>query len=321
MRIAIVGAGMAGLACAEGLAQRGHDLTLLDKGRGPGGRMSTRRITTPAGEATFDHGAQYFTVRDPGFRTRVDDWVAAGCVAPWIAAGEDAFVGAPGMNAPIRQMAEAFAVHWNARVTALSPIAQGWRLTLQTGAPVEVEAVVLALPAEQAADLTGPVGPDLAAICRATTTAPCWTVMLAFAERAPIELDCLRGAEGDALGWAARNTSKPGRTGPEAWVLQASPDWSRRYLEADADWVAGQLSASFSSRLELPLPHVIASSTHRWRYARSGGEGSGARWDGDRGIGLCGDWLIGPRIEAAWLSGTRLADRIVSADVCGACGP
>lgn len=100
MRTAIVGVGMAGLACAERLAGRGHVLTLLDKGRGPGGRMSTRRVATEAGEANFDHGAQYFTVRDPGFRTRVDAWVATGCVAPWVAAGAEAFVGVPGMNAP-----------------------------------------------------------------------------------------------------------------------------------------------------------------------------------------------------------------------------
>lgn len=100
MRTAIVGVGMAGLACAERLAGRGHVLTLLDKGRGPGGRMSTRRVATEAGKANFDHGAQYFMVRDPGFRTRVDAWVATGCVAPWVAAGAEAFVGVPGMNAP-----------------------------------------------------------------------------------------------------------------------------------------------------------------------------------------------------------------------------
>lgn len=124
MQLAIVGAGMAGLACARGLARRGHVLTMLDKARGPGGRMSTRRVATSAGEATFDHGAQYFTVRDPGFRTLVDDMLAAGCVAPWLAAGADALVGVPGMNAPIREMAKPFDVQWGAQVTALTPLAE-----------------------------------------------------------------------------------------------------------------------------------------------------------------------------------------------------
>ena len=314
MRISIVGAGMAGLACAERLAGRGHVLTILDKGRGPGGRMSTRRVATGAGEATFDHGAQYFTVRDPGFRTRVDDLIAAGCVAPWVAAGADAYVGVPGMNAPIREMAKPFAVQWGAQVTLLSQFADGWRLVTQNGGSIEMDAVVVALPAEQAADLVGPARPDLAGLARATPTAPCWTVMLVFGNALPTQLNCFRGREADALVWAARNGSKPGRIGPEAWVLQAGPHWSRQHLEADADWVAGELSAALSAQLEMTLPAPIACSAHRWRYARSGVEGSGAHWDADRRIGLCGDWFIGARVEAAWMSGTMLAEKIATSD-------
>lgn len=69
MKIVIVGAGM---ACASALVASGHAVTLFDKGRAPGGRMSSRRAATPAGEAAFDHGAQYFTVRDPGFAACVE---------------------------------------------------------------------------------------------------------------------------------------------------------------------------------------------------------------------------------------------------------
>ena len=313
MQIGIVGAGMAGLACAERLIRDGHELTLLDKGRGPGGRMSTHRTETAFGEATFDHGAQYFTVRDPGFRARLDLWVASGCVAPWAAAGEEAYVGVPAMSAPIRQMAAGFAVQWGTRVSALSGAARGWSLVTEAGDTFDVDAVVVALPAEQSAELLAPAAPELAALARATPTAPCWTVMLAFAEMLPTPLDCIRGEATDMLGWAARNGSKPGRTGPEAWVLQASPDWSTQYLEADPDWVAATLSAAFSERLGINLPTPIARRTHRWRYARSGAEGSGARWDTERRLGVCGDWLLGARVEAAWMSGTALAERIVAA--------
>jgi renalase len=82
MRIGIVGAGMAGLACAEGVTRRGDDVVLFDKGRGAGGRMSTRRIATSAGEAYFDHGAQYFTVRDAAFGQRVEAWISQGWPLP-----------------------------------------------------------------------------------------------------------------------------------------------------------------------------------------------------------------------------------------------
>jgi len=83
MTIAIIGAGLAGLACADKLAAAGRAVTLFDKGRGPGGRMSTRRRETADGVACWDHGAQFFTARTPDFQTVVANWGACGVVAAW----------------------------------------------------------------------------------------------------------------------------------------------------------------------------------------------------------------------------------------------
>jgi hypothetical protein len=308
MRIGIIGAGMAGLACAEGLAGQGHEVILVDKGRGPGGRMSTRRTATPAGEAQFDHGAQFFTARDAGFVRRVEAWIAQGVAAPWPAAGAEAFVGTPGINAPIRQMAAGQTVQWSTQVSRIEATQHGYRLHLADAAALEVEALILATPAEQAAALLDTLAPDLAARAAATPAEPCWTTMLAFSQTLAVSQDCWR-SEGP-IGWAARNTAKPGRTGPEAWVIQASPDWSRAWLEAEADEVTAQLSQALSDLLAIALPDPLSATSHRWRFARSGSEGSGSIYDPARRLGLCGDWLIGPRIEAAWLSGTALAESL-----------
>ncbi len=302
---------MAGLACAEGLQGHGHTILVMDKGRGPGGRMSTRRLDTAAGPTTFDHGAQYFTVRDPEFGMRVVAWAAKGVVAPWAAAGSDAFVGVPAMNAPIREMAKAFPVQWGVQVETLSPNREGWQLGDKSGEEAQADAVVVALPAEQSAQLIGHAAPGLATAARSTPSAPCWTLMLAFDRPLSTPMNCHRGGKDDALGWVARNGSKPGRTGPEAWVLQAGAEWSKQNLEADAEWVARELLGAFEVLLGLELPVPTASSAHRWRYARSGSNGSGALWDNARNLGVCGDWLIGPRVEAAWMSGTMLAKQIL----------
>lgn len=311
MQIGIIGAGMAGLACAERLADSGHKVQLFDKGRGPGGRMSVRRTETPMGEAAFDHGAQYFTVRDPGFQARAEAWIRAGLIAPWPAAGEDAFVGTPGMNAPLRDMAGRFEVQWGARVMQLAPDGAGWRVVLENGATQAVDAVVVALPAEQACELTASVAPEFSALAEATPTDPCWTVMAAFSDRLEAGIDCWRGdGEASPITWAARNSSKPGRRGPEAWVVQASPAWSRTHLEASAEEVIPALLGALFGSLAINPVRPIAQSAHRWRYARSGAQGAGALWDPRRSLGLCGDWLVGPRVEAAWLSGTRLADLV-----------
>ena len=112
--VAIIGAGLAGLSCAQALVQAGHQVHVFDKSRGPSGRMSTRRTEDPAGPWQCDHGAQYFTARDATFRAEVARWQQAGVAALWDArlASFDGstwstpetplerFVGAPRMTSP-----------------------------------------------------------------------------------------------------------------------------------------------------------------------------------------------------------------------------
>ena len=313
MHIGIIGAGMAGLSCAQFLTEAGHKVRLFDKGRGAGGRMSTRRIATSVGEATFDHGAQYFNVRDAQFRRQTALWRDAGLVAPWPSAGPEAYVGVPTMNAPLRDMANRQSVQWSSLVVNITRREPGWTLFLEAGEAVDVDLVVVATPAEQAGCLLGDVAQQFAARARAAHSAPCWTLMLAFHQTLDVGEDCWRGT--DAVGWAARNRAKPGRSGPESWVVQAGPNWSRRYLEADPDWIATTLTEAFCTLIGASLPTVASLSVHRWRYARSGADGAGMMFDPALRLGVCGDWLIGPRVEAAWISGMKLANAIVAPDV------
>jgi predicted NAD/FAD-dependent oxidoreductase len=257
MRVGIVGAGIAGLACAEGLRDRGHQVVVFDKGRGPGGRMSTRRFDTSQGEAHFDHGAQYFTVRDPAFKAQVSTWAAAGVVAPWTAAGSDAYVAVPAMNSVVRELAGRHDVHWSTLVSGVER--QDGGLVLRVGAVEvrDVDLVVIAVPAEQAAALLADTAPDLAALAGAAVSEPCWTVMAAFSEPVAAERNCWAGSGDGVLGWAARNNAKPGRTGPESWVVQATPAWSRRHIDADPDAVTADLVAALSTTLGVALPASI----------------------------------------------------------------
>lgn len=310
MKIAIIGAGMAGLSCAEALAAAGHAVRVLDKGRGPGGRMSTRRVETPEGEVSFDHGAQFFTVRDPAFAARAAAWTAAGVAAPWPAAGPEALVGVPGMNAPIRAMAAGLDVAWSARVDDIARQETAWRLSGEGFEPLLADAVVVATPGEQAAVLLAKVAPEFAARADAVVSEPCWSVMVALSAPLSAPADVLR--DSGPLSWAARNCAKPGRTGPEAWVLQASPDWSRAHLEDAAEDVAGALLFALEAAIAGPLPPPLSLQAHRWRYARTMAKGAPPLWSPQGRVGACGDWLGGARIEAAWRSGHDLAAAILA---------
>jgi renalase len=311
MNIAIVGSGLSGLACADQLVAAGHRVSLFDKARGPGGRMSTRRLDTAAGQVSFDHGAQYFTVRDQAFQTVVNQWQDNGIAARWPGAGPDAWVGVPAMNAPIKALAARHDDTWSLRIDGLVKNDDGWQLQ-SDGQIIETlfDIVILAIPAEQAAVLLASWDKDFLAVAAHTVSAPCWTLMLAFAES--LQTDKITVRDDAVIGWAARNSDKPGRTGPDSWVIQASPDWSLEHLEDSQDEVISILSARLADILGVALPDPLVASAHRWRYARSGKTDQDALYNEELKIGVCGDWLIGPRVECAWLSGTALAQKILA---------
>jgi predicted NAD/FAD-dependent oxidoreductase len=169
--------------------------------------------------------------------------------------------------------------------------------------------VLTAIPAEQTGPLLAGRAPILAAEAYAARAAPCWTAMVAFAEALDPGFD---GAELDGpMAWAARERSKPGRPVVEAWTLQASPEWTRAHLEDDATSVAATLSTAFRERFDAPAPVHLAA--HRWRYARvETAIGTAFTWDATLGIGTCGDWRLGPRVEAAWRSGRALGEAVAA---------
>lgn len=310
MQIAIIGAGMAGLACATRLSEAGHEVALFDKGRGPGGRMAARRAEISGETVGFDHGAQYFTARDPEFRKAVEAWHAFGVVAPWPAAGEEAWVGTPGMNGPIRAMASDLDVSWGTRIERIHRDSDRWKLETDHKSFV-ADALVCAVPAEQAAVLLDDAAPDLAAVAQKVTSQPCWAVMAAFAERLEIEDDALRAPDA-AISWAARNSAKPARAGGECWVLHASPARSREILELPKEEAAAVLLGDFFEQTGVSKVIPIHLAAHRWLYAMPGKPDSeAARYDASQRIGIAGDYLHSPRVEGAFLSGLALADEIL----------
>lgn len=303
---------MAGLSCASHLAAAGHAPVLIDKGRGPGGRMASRRVEIAGETVSFDHGAQYFTARDPAFRAAVAAWEGLGAAAPWLEAGEHAYVGTPGMNGPIKAMACEFDVRWGVRALGLKRLGDRWQIATDTG-DMTANTLLVAVPAEQASDLLADIAPDLAAIAAAVRSAPCWAALAAFAEPLLFAPDSLRG-EG-AVSWAARNSAKPGRAGQECWVIHASPARSLALIDASKQQAAEALLADFCAVAGLAtLPPTLHLDAHRWLYAMPEvAGGPAAHYDPAICIGIAGDYLHSPRVEGAWASGRALAG-LVSGD-------
>jgi len=171
------------------------------------------------------------------------------------------------------------------------------------------DAAIVALPAEQAAAFLGAHDLAMASLAMAVRSQPCWTMLAAFDGRLPIAEDVIRRS--GVLAWAARNGTKPGRAPGEAWVVQAEGTWSAARLEQAAPDVAQTMLAALTRLAgDAPLPALHHLSAHRWRYAMVRSAEQGALWNKTLRLGACGDWLLGPRVELAWLSGRRLAQVI-----------
>lgn len=315
-QVAVIGAGLSGLACARALSDAGLHVTVFDKGRGAGGRMSTRRTDHGA----FDHGAQYFTARDPEFQAAVAGWVAAGVVAPWLGnigrIGEgpgmepspgERYVGVPGMSRLLRHAAGDLAVDFETPIMSVERFGGTYTLRDESGRALSgFDRVVVAVPAPQAVRLLS-AAPLLAERAAAAGIAPCWSVMACFDAPVPTPLDGVF-IVGKAVSWAARDSSKPGRAPGERWMIHGHWEWSAQHLEDAHESVSAVLMTAFFEALGVPEQAPSFLATHRWRYALPVQPlPEDFLYDAAAGIGACGDWCNGPRVEGAWMSGAALA--------------
>ncbi len=326
--VAVIGAGIAGLACATTLARAGVGVTLLEKSRRPGGRVATRRVEGLA----FNHGAQFATAHGPDFTALLAGLVTQGIAASWPTAGGEgrrmSFL--PGMSALPASMAEQAEIagaelrtgrhaaflhrtdgRWQVRHLNAADIRPG--ATAREGGELSgpFGAVLIALPGHQAASLLATTGHRFADLANAAVMAPCWAVMARFAD--PVGGCDVRRSTTSPIAWAAREGSRPGaEAAADHWVLHASANWSRAHLEDSAEVAGAALIAAFRAETGATAPDLVLA--HRWRHALAETPlGQACLWDDADRLGVCGDWCLGGRIEAAHDSGVALACAVLAA--------
>ncbi len=338
LRIAIVGAGLAGSLCAHHLRQAGHQVQVWDKARGPGGRLATRRASWPAADGTtvqaaLDHGAPAFQARTTNGQAWVAGLLAQGALRAWPAAGDaNAWVvPTPDLPSLCRGLLADSPLHTGLAVDTLARGAQGWCLQAQGQTLAEnLDHVLLALPPAQAAPLLAPHRPDWAAAAQAAPMLPVWTLMAAtFADDTPAPATPVWQPRHGPLAWVMQQERRPDRQAPAGlrlWVAHAHPDWSAEHLELAADAAQAQLQAALAEALGGPQRWAF-STAHRWRYAvpaqcastlqadagavrqAVAGQPPLAWWAPALGLGVCGDFLSPPglhAVEGAWLSAQAL---------------
>jgi len=322
LRIVVVGAGMTGVTAALTLSHQGHDVVVVDKARGPGGRMSTRR----EGDLQFDHGAQYFTARDPHFLRQVMAFQERGLVRVWdariatigdrarknISQGTERFVAVPKMSSICSELAGELAdCRFEWAVRKLKRLENGWIVTSDERQTLECDVLVITTPPEQACTLLA--DPEIDQLIGGVEMMPCWALMLVLDKPLFAEYDAAFVNQGP-LSWVSSQRSRPERPAANAWVLHANSEWSSMQQEGSADEVRDLL---IEAARELPLSQaftVESAVAHRWRYALARQPlNCGAFWLGSRNLVIAGDWCHGSRVEGAFLSGLAAAGRIMAA--------
>jgi photolyase PhrII len=309
-RVAVIGAGFAGLALARTLHDHGMDVTVLEKSRGTAGRASARRD----GERTLPLGADHVVPRGAHFRRWIAGFAEGGLVSAVRRTSvtvredariegnpaEEAFIGNPSLGAITRHLAEGLDVRFSTRATAIVRDGSGgFRLECEGESPGRFDLVLLAIPRPQAAELVTPIVPDLVP---PVAMRPCLVVAI----------DAPGGPGVDEIRFEADPVLSRARRAGTAWIVEACAAWSEANLERPADGWAHELAGEFAQRLALPSPAVLHA--HRWRYAFASRSGSSQRpyRFHEPGLGLAGDWLAGRSdIETAWCSGLELAGHVL----------
>ncbi|MFA6208389.1 MAG: NAD(P)-binding protein [Candidatus Obscuribacterales bacterium] len=350
IKVVVVGAGLGGIVCAQSLADKGFEVTIVDKGRQAGGRLASRER-----QPSFDYGAQYLTASDSFFQDVVANWSRAGLVSPWCGRFAQAeissdfslvpsvphkerYVGVPKMNSFVVALAaelnKSAALLSQHRVISLEINSSNCfsilgektdsasESAIETFSLTGFDYAVLNMPPPQIVALINTVGTTSGALAGRLLTSkaldlvkqvelsPCFALMVQLASSPALEYDGIKVAN-SPLAWVARDSSKPQRAG-ENWVLHASPQWSNSHIEDSLSDVTAALLAEFELLNKKSLPPVLFAKCHRWRYALPQNPlALGALFDSANKIGYCGDWCQGNNIEAAYLSGRHMAEAIV----------
>jgi predicted NAD/FAD-dependent oxidoreductase len=314
--VAVIGAGLAGLSCAKRLHSQGKRVIVLDKSRGVGGRVATRRLY----ETRIDHGLVSFAIQGTHTEALLQDETIQATLRPW----ENGWVVPLGNTAVLKRLAVELEIQTRYCVTELNHARAGWELRGATSdaAVIRARGLVIAIPAPQAIALLATLMPsqsqqDILQCLDRVRFDPCMTVMLGYPLSLGEQLP-RRGvvAEGNApLRMVIEDSSKRPNPAQLTLCLHSTPEFAQQYVDRH-DWETAiqpliqQWITQGGPAFQMPL----WSQGHRWRYGFTqqalGMACVGQRWPAP--LVCCGDWCLGAQIEAAIASGVAASEWILA---------
>lgn len=318
----IIGAGIAGLMAANALQEAGIAVTVLDKGRGVGGRMATRRL---AENAKADHGAQYFTIKTEKMRPHVEAWLAAGVVRQWSDGfydsaddphfnGEPRYVGTNGMTSVPKYLAQNIDVRTKTRITQID-YHDKFEAVAENGEMFNADMLLLTPPAEQTIALLDSgnitIPSDARQALGKIQFSPCFALMLTL--DAPSDIPTPGGLwpQASIISWMADNQQK-GIAEGYCITVHGSAEFSQTHYNTDTSIITEKLITA--AKPFIGNANILTHQLHRWRYSQP------TQLHSDptlfiltpAPIAIAGDAFEGARVEGAALSGLAAAEKLLA---------
>ncbi|MFT6028795.1 MAG: renalase [Oleiphilaceae bacterium] len=322
--VLVIGAGMSGLIAARELQKFDLKVACVEKARGSGGRLSSKRFQSELSKKilSFDLGCTSFDAQTELFRSNIEQWISKGVAKTWRYSNEagSQYVGVPRNSSITRNLADELDVHFSTQITEIKKVGDFWQALIykgDEGNEIQIFAhakhIVLATPPQQAADLL-PENHPFKHILSQPILLPQWVLMLNIKGRLELTGDYSK-IKDSIISRLILEQGKPERdenSGNQLWVIHADPDWSAENLETDKGKLINSLVSELASITGSP---VIIEDTylHRWLYSIAQvNELTGRKYlSDDQGIWLCGDYLADTSklngLEAAFTSGYQLA--------------
>ena len=316
----IIGAGVSGLLAANKLHEAGWRVMVLDKGRGVGGRMATRRFDG----GSFDHGAQFFTARSDEFKEMVQGWQGAGAAREWSRGFADAggnpkedghprYRGAEGMTSVPKHLARGLDVRTGEKVVRVDEDGGTWRLSTESGAQATSDALIVTAPVPQALQIVGSGEYELPGPAREqlerVSYDPCLALMALLDGPSGVPEPGGVQIKGEPLDWIGDNKLK-GISEASGVTIHAGPRWSQEHYEDDEAEITAAL-LGFAG--EMVGANVVSTQLARWRYSWVSESHPEPFLLAQKAPALvfCGDSFAQPKVEGASLSGLAAAGALL----------
>ena len=314
----VIGGGITGLITATMLQRKGIQVTVLDKGRGVGGRLATRRLSQgDSTEGIFDYGAQYFSVKNHQFQIWVDDWLRQGVITEWCQGfgekeGKPRYRGINGTRGIAKHLAKDLHVHTSTKVTKVS-YDQQWLLETEHNQYYQGDVLVMTPPVPQSLALLDAsqivLDPDIRSSLKQIEYHSCLAVLALLEKPSNIPAPGGIALEDDSLIWLGDNYQKGISPNGYAVTLHATPEFSDAHWDKNHTEIADQLFSAASKYLSLP---VIKYQVHRWRYSLPKTFYSEPCLTlSELPLVMAGDAFVAPTIEGAVLSGIAAGDSVI----------